>query len=128
MTEQIQKNTAVVWHSPINHNKTDTMVPLKSISSLILVFFLGLVPMTIPSIISKEKGQFIIGKGCGNAKNPIRFLEHVPENTKGYECSFIQKRNGFIAFEPEDSKYLSIYRACVIYCCSRVVAAPELLP
>ena len=83
------------------------MVPLNSISSLILVIFLGLVPMTISSTISKEKGQFITGKGCGNPNNPIRYLDHVPENTKGFECSFIPKRTEFITFEPEDGMYIN---------------------
>jgi hypothetical protein len=63
--------------------------------------------MTISSTISKEKGQFITGKGCGNPNNPIRYLDHVPENTKGFECSFIPKRTGFITFEPEDGMYIN---------------------
>ena len=79
------------------------MVPL-NISSLILVILMVWAHLATPTIISREKGQFIPGKGCGNSNNPIRYLEKIPESTKGFECSFIPKWTGFITFEPEDGQ------------------------
>ena len=76
-----------------------------SISMFILAIFLLFCPLAIPSkpsLISVQNGQWITGKGCGNANNPIRFLEKVPETLSGFECSFIPKRTGSVVFEPQD--------------------------